>query len=520
MNDYFDRLEAQLGDLHEQGRHLRRFPRWSSRALSGVGAMFVVGTAVAVAAVAIVALKPAHPRVRPPLGGMEPALGASVQTARAGAPQTLLVIVSDHRLGTSYASSNTQSIVLVRLDGSGTIKVLAIPSDLRIQLPGGPAKLNAAYAEGGPNLLIRTLKAQVFQGLQVNHILDVNVGGFSDLVDGIGCVYSDVDHRYYNNTARANYPSIDLQPGYQKLCGSQALQFVQFRHADSDILRDARLGDFARWAEGEISVSQLLAQETSLLRAFGAHVQTDHSLHTTSGLLNLFDLLVNSVGQPPVQTPFPAIFDPCKTTAQLPCYITASRQAEATAYQVFMAPATAPGPNTTTPKSATTYGTAGLVSEPSEGQSQALALRNAGLPIYYPSLILAGSRYCSDPSGDCTQPGQPASESAGAYPRAYQIEAEDGHTYPAYRMTLTINAAQDEYYGIQGTTWLGPPLLRKPTRTQVEHGRRLLEYFDGAHLSVVAFETGTATYWVSNTLTNGIPNQQLIGIAASMQPHG
>jgi polyisoprenyl-teichoic acid--peptidoglycan teichoic acid transferase len=518
MNDYFDRLEAQLGDLHEQGRHLSRFPRWSARAFSGVGAMFVVGTAVAVAVFAIVVLRPAHPRVLPSLRGMEPALRASVTTARAGAPQTLLVIVSDHRLGTSYASSNTQSIVLVRLDGSGTIKVLAVPRDLGIQLPGGPAKLNAAYAEGSPTLLLHTLRAQVFPGLTVNHILDVNVGGFSDLVDAIGCVYSDVDHRYYNNAAQANYPGIDLQPGYQKLCGSQALQFVQFRDADSDILRDARLGDFARWAEGQITVSQLLAQETSLLRAFGAHVQTDRSLHTTSGLLNLFDLLVNSVGQPLVQIPFPAIFDRCSSAA-LACYITASRQAEATAYQVFMAPATAPGSNATTPKSATTYRTAGLVSEPSEGQSQALALRNAGLPIYYPSLILAGSRYCSDLSGDCTQPGKPASEITGAYPRAYQLEA-NGRTYPGYRMTLTINAAQDEYYGIQGTTWLNPPLLRKPTRTQVEHGRRLLEYFDGAHLSVVAFETSTATYWVSNTLINSIPNQQLIGIAASMQPHG
>ncbi len=515
MNDYFDRLEAQLGELHEQGRHLSRFPRWPSRALSGVGAMFIVGTAVAVAVFAIVVLRPAHPRALPNPSGMEPALSTSVQPARPGAPQTLLVILSDHRAGEPYPASNAQTILLVRLDdSSATINVLAIPSDLRIQLPGGPAKLNAAYAEGGPNLLIKTLKTQVFPGLVVNHILDVNTGGFSSLVDAIGCVYSDVDHRYYNNIAQADYPSIDLQPGYQKLCGTQALQFVQFRHADSDILRDARVGDFARWAEGQITVSQLLAQETSLLRAFGAHVQTDHSLHTTDGLLSLFDLLVNSIGHPLVQTPFPAVFGPCSTTAALPCYVTASRQAESAAYRRFLATAAVEAPNPT-PR-----GTAGLVSDPSEGQSQALALRNAGLPIYYPNLILAGSKYCSELSGDCNQPGEPASEYAAAYPRAYQIEAEDGQTYPAYRMTLTINTARDEYYGVQGTTWLGPPLLRKPAQTQVDHGRKLLEYFDGAHLSVVAFETGTATYWVSNTLIDSIPNRQLISIAASMRLDG
>jgi polyisoprenyl-teichoic acid--peptidoglycan teichoic acid transferase len=512
MSDYFDRLEAQLGELHEQGRHLSRFPRWSSRALSGVGAMLVVGTAVAVAVFAIVVLRPAHPRALPNLGATGPALSASVQAARPGAPQTLLVILSDHRAGEPYPASNAQTILLVRLDdSSATINVLAIPSDLRIQLPGGPAKLNAAYAEGGPNLLIKTLKSEVFPGLVVNHVLNVNTGGFSSLVDAIGCVYSDVDHRYYNNIAQVDYPSIDLQPGYQKLCGSQALQFVQFRDADSDILRAARMGDFARWAEGQITVSQLLAQERSLLQAFGAHVQTDHSLHTTYGLLSLFDLFVNSIGHPLVQTPFPAIFGPCTTTA---CDVTASRQAESAAYRRFLATAAVVAPNPT-PR-----GTAGLVSDPSEGRSQALALRNAGLPIYYPNLILAGSKYCSELSGDCNQPGQPASEYAGAYPRAYQIEAEDGQTYPAYRMTLTISAAQDEYYGIEGTTWLGPPLLRKPTKTQVVHGRKLLEYFDGAHLSVVAFETGTATYWVSNTLINSIPNRQLISIAASMRPDG
>ncbi len=40
----------------------------------------------------------------------------------------------------------------------------------------------------------------MFPGLVVNHILDINFAGFSDLVDAIGCVYTDVDHRYFNET--------------------------------------------------------------------------------------------------------------------------------------------------------------------------------------------------------------------------------------------------------------------------------------------------------------------------------
>jgi anionic cell wall polymer biosynthesis LytR-Cps2A-Psr (LCP) family protein len=96
----------------------------------------------------------------------------------------------------------------------------------------------------------------VFPELQVNHIVDVNFAGFEDLVNAIGCVYTDVDHRYYNNTAGlTDYSSIDIQPGYQKLCGDQAitgaLAFVRFRHTDSDIVRNARQQDFIRWAKDQ-----------------------------------------------------------------------------------------------------------------------------------------------------------------------------------------------------------------------------------------------------------------------------
>ena len=119
-------------------------------------------------------------------------------------------------------------------------------------------------------------------------MLDVNFSGFSDLIDAIGCVYTDVDHRYYNNTALTDYSSIDIQPGYQKLCGanqspSGALAFVRFRHTDSDIVRNARQQDFLRWTKEGYSAGQLLSNEARLIHIFGKHVQTDRQLHTTHG---------------------------------------------------------------------------------------------------------------------------------------------------------------------------------------------------------------------------------------------
>ena len=49
-------------------------------------------------------------------------------------------------------------------------------------------------------------------------------------------------------------------------------------------------------------------------------------------------------------------------------------------------------------------------------------------------------------------------------------------------------------------------------------GREILEYYDTSGLSLVAFRTPTAVYWVSNTLTDSIPSGELIAIAALLRP--
>ncbi len=284
-----------------------------------------------------------------------PALNhAQVTIANPGIPQTLLLIGSDHRAGTSWATANTDTMMLVHIDpNSSTINLLSVPRDLRVMIPQGhvvaPGKLNSAYSIGGPNLLVRILTHQVLPGLQINHIIDVNFGGFESLVNAIGCVYTDVDHRYYNNTVYTNYSSIDIQPGYQKLCGPDALAFVRFRHTDTDIVRNARQQDFLRWVKGQFGEGDLIGQKNKLLSIFGQHTQTDPDLHSVDGLINLFDLVAFSAGHAVKQVPFPAILLPCNPTAavgtgaqaQTPCYVSATPGALHKALQSFMATTTA-----------------------------------------------------------------------------------------------------------------------------------------------------------------------------------
>jgi hypothetical protein len=93
-------------------------------------------------------------------------------------------------------------------------------------------------------------------------------------------------------------------------------------------------------------------------------------------------------------------------------------------------------------------------------------------------------------------------------------------TTRGYRITIAVNPGLDEYAGVQGTTWQNPPILNNPTRSRTVNGKKLYEYYDRGHLVLVAFKTQTAVYWISNTLTDTIPNQQLIAMAASMRPAG
>jgi polyisoprenyl-teichoic acid--peptidoglycan teichoic acid transferase len=439
-----------------------------------------------------------------------------------GNPQTILIIGSDHRAGTPFSAANTDTMMLVRLDpNSQTINVLSIPRDLKVEIPEAgdlaTAKLNSAYSIGGPNLLVKTIKQNVFPHLQINHIVDVNFSGFEALVNAIGCVYTDVDHRYYNNTAITDYSSINLQAGYQKLCGSDALSFVRFRHTDSDIVRNARQQDFIRWAKDQYGAANLIANRDKLLKIFGEHTETDPDLHSVDGLINMFQLVAFSAGHTIKQIPFPAIFLPCDSggtnadgtaAAVAPCYVTADPGPVGHAYRVFMAPTRAHhavahptvGPTRTpAPVSARSIG---LTADVADGRAQAAALKKARMPVYFPRLIVAGSSY---------EPLTP-----GEYPRAYHIHDQSNHVYAAYRIVVILNSLLGQYYGVQGTTWRDPPILGSPSGTRTVNGRQLALYANGGKLSVVAWHTRQGVYWISNTLTDNLTNQQMIAIAASL----
>ena len=96
----------------------------------------------------------------------------------------VLVLGSDRRPGEKRGRADT--IMLMRY-GGGKAARLSIPRDTLVNIPGvGPSKINAAYAIGGPPLMIETIKQ--FLGIEVNHIVEVDFKGFPKFVDALGGV--------------------------------------------------------------------------------------------------------------------------------------------------------------------------------------------------------------------------------------------------------------------------------------------------------------------------------------------
>ena len=130
-------------------------------------------------------------------------------------------------------------------------------SIVQIHCPGRSpfgARINNAYATCGTKGTLETVRK--LTGLPINYLITVNFRGFHQLVNAIGGVWLDVDRRYFNNRGGDfGYAAINLYPGYQKLGGYQALDFVRFRHTDSDLYRIARQQLFLRAFKDQIRAS-------------------------------------------------------------------------------------------------------------------------------------------------------------------------------------------------------------------------------------------------------------------------
>jgi LCP family protein required for cell wall assembly len=445
-----------------------------------------------------------------------------------GGPQTFLVLGSDRRAGSKDALDRTDpphsdTILLVRFDPEqGQTSVLSIPRDLMVDIttstgqyyPG--EKINAAYtigsqlggARGGMVLAAETIEHQVFPGLKLNGIVDVNFAGFINVVDSLGCVYVNVDHRYYhvNGGFEENYSEINLQPGYQKLCYNNALSYVRFRHLDSDFVRVARQQDFLRDLRAQISPEDVIGQIDTVAKAVGhAIASTFHS--SASELIELAKLIAFSQGKPLRQVKFRAL----DANAQLKgaSYVTTTPELAAATLNDFLHGAQKLSlPRASAASSSTRHGrhdsagassaAIGLYPTSSAERSQPVkAAASLPFPVLYPSLQ----------TGPATQQTV----------RAYDLRDKEDRLRHAYIVVWQQNSLGG-YYDIEGTDWPDPPLIAHPDETRKIAGRTYMLFSDGGHLHAIAWREGRELYWLTNTLLEDLTNQQMLGIARSARP--
>lgn len=444
-----------------------------------------------------------------------------------GGPQTFLVLGSDRRAQSKSVFDrsdppHSDTILLVRFDPEqGQTSVLSIPRDLMVNITTDKGqyypeeKINAAYtigsqlggAKGGMVLAAETIEHQVFPGLRLNGIVDVNFGGFINVVDSLGCVYVNVDHRYFhvNGGYEENYSEINLQPGYQKLCYQNALSYVRFRHLDSDFVRVARQQDFLRDLRAQISTEDLIGQIDTVAKAVGhAIASTFHS--SASELIELAKLIAFSQSKPLRQVKFRAL----DVNAQLKgaSYVTTTPAlAEATLNDFLHGAQKLSLPHSSTSSSATRHGrhgsagtssaAIGLYPTSSAGRSQAAgAAVRLPFPLLYPSL----------------QTGPASQQSV----RAYDLRDKSDSLRHAY-VVVFQQTSLGGYYDVEGTDWQDPPLIAHPDETRRIAGRTYMLFSDGGHLHAVAWREGRAVYWVTNTLLEDLTNTQMLGIARSAQ---
>jgi polyisoprenyl-teichoic acid--peptidoglycan teichoic acid transferase len=465
--------------------------------------LMVLLTAAATATAGLLAIKDVAQKI-PKLAQDVP-----VEPTKPGKPQTILLLGSDRRYvdRNQKNAARSDTIMLVRMDpDQEATTLLSIPRDLKTLIPGyGYDKINSAYQLGGPKLTLRTVHELL--GVKVNHVINVNFSGFRKAVDLLGCVYTDVDRRYFHSNAglpaAAQYAEIDIHPGYQKLCGQKALDYVRFRHADSDLVRAARQQDFLRQAKDQISSSSLIDHRRKLIDIFSKSTEADRQLGTVVGLERLLKLALFSAGHPVRQVAFPAQFAKDTLPDGTPVdYVTADPAAISATVQQFLHGAKRSAHKKRKRHHRQRTKVPSLLVDVRRANATLVAPSAAkhklGFPIYFPTRATSAAKPSNVDS-----------------PRLYTIRDRADRRHHAYRLVFVQNEVEGQYYGIEGTDWRTPPLLAHPTGHRTVNGRRLLLFREGERLRTVSWSTSRAVYWVSNTLGNSLTNDQMIGIAAT-----
>nr|WP_120491595.1 LCP family protein [Corynebacterium lactis] len=205
-----------------------------------------------------------------------------------------LLVGSDSRAGLTEEQANqlstgsgdfgqrTDTIMIAHIPLVGKPKLVSIPRDSFVDIAGNDKnKINAAFAFGGPQLLIDTVEKNT--GIHIDHYAEIGFGGFAGIVDAVGGVE-------LCPTEPINDPlaGLDMQPGCQTFDGKTALGYVRTRAtAQGDLDRVQRQREFMGALMGRITSPWVWLNPYRMIRLMGAGTKAvfvgdgDHVWHLT-----------------------------------------------------------------------------------------------------------------------------------------------------------------------------------------------------------------------------------------------
>ena len=452
----------------------------------------------------------------------EAAVAPSLSEVEGDDPQTILILGSDKRSGTGEEHGRSDTTMLLRVDPDKEfLALLSLPRDLGVTIPGyGPDRLNAAYAFGGPPLTARTVKDLL--GIEINHIVNIDFEGFYDAINAIGCVYIDVDRHYFNPVG-GEYDAIDIPAGYTKLCGYRALDYVRYRHNDNDLVRGARQQAFVREARQQIPPKDLVP---FLPGSHGDELIDIFTKYTTSDIndpATIIDMLKSfaDVRNAPVRQVSLGELTGTGTG------VGTSKEDVEVAVDKFLGndleevPAEPVEPDQPSPSNnerqekkqqqpeepaePSVIDVTGTAQEYARQFQGFLKRRRASLPVYYPTAVIAN-----------------VNAGISEESRAHIIEPPDGEKKPywGYKFVLPYQESfGTSYYGVTGVNWDDPPILNNPSEVRKIDGRDYLLFYEQEKLRLVGWRTEQGAYWVINTLTRALSEDQMLAVAESVREY-
>ncbi|GGO56217.1 MULTISPECIES: LCP family protein [Streptomyces] len=227
-------------------------------------------------------------------------LSKVIERPDGGKGTNYLIVGSDSRAGMSdeekkklhtgsAAGKRTDSMMILHVADDGGNTMISLPRDSNVMIPSFkgsdsgklyPArncdtttqvckKLNAAYGEDGPELLVRTVEANM--GLRIDHYAEIGFGGFAKIVDAVGGVELDIPKGFKDKKSGA-----DFEAGKQTLNGEEALAFVRTRYAlpGSDLDRTKNQQKFLAALANQAATPGTVMNPFKLYPTMGAGLDT------------------------------------------------------------------------------------------------------------------------------------------------------------------------------------------------------------------------------------------------------